>query len=57
MGRLVAVAAKADPQLAVAKIEGIRSPVLQSMMFVNAARAIDPDGTQDGPGLRIEIED
>jgi hypothetical protein len=57
MGRLVAVAAKADPQLAVAKIEGIRSPVLQSMMLVNAARAIDPDGTQDGPGLRIEIED
>jgi hypothetical protein len=58
MGRLVAVAAKADPQLATARIDEIRTPVLQAMLLVNAARAVDPDSGQvEGPGMMIQIED
>jgi hypothetical protein len=58
MGRLVATATKADPQLAIARIDEIRTPVLQAMMLVNAARAVDPDGGPfDGPGMMIRIED
>jgi hypothetical protein len=58
MGRLVAIAAKADAVLATSRIDEIRTPMLQAMMLVNAARAVDPDGGPlDGPGVMIQIED
>jgi hypothetical protein len=58
MGRLVATAAKADPVLAASRIDEIRTPILQAMMLVNAAKAVDPDGgALDGAGVMIQIED
>jgi hypothetical protein len=57
MNRLVSIGAKINAQNTIERLDDIRTPVLQSMLLVTAARAVSPDGGQDGPGVMIEIED
>jgi hypothetical protein len=57
MNRLTTIFAKADAQAAITQLDDLRTPVLQSMLLVTAARAINPEAGPDGPGMMIEIED
>jgi hypothetical protein len=57
MNRLTTISAKADAQATIMQLDDLRTPVLQSMLLVTAARAINPDAGPDGPGMMIEIED
>jgi hypothetical protein len=57
MNRLVSIGMKVDARNTMTRVDDVRTPVLQSMLLVTAARSVNPEAGQDGPGVMIQIED
>jgi hypothetical protein len=56
LGQLLRLEMKDDREAAIARIEQLRSPLLQAHMFIEAAEAVlDPDAPPRRPGMRIVI--